>query len=95
MKMNLESLQDRKKWEEMGFKLPDYSVEKMIENTANNPEWIPFGAGNIFRAFPAVVCQHLFTSGIMTTGIVVAKGYDSDLLDKKFQILIILLLVLL
>ena len=40
MKMNLESLQDRKKWEEMGFKLPDYSVEKMIENTANNPEWI-------------------------------------------------------
>ena len=30
MKMNLESLQDRKKWEEMGFKLPDYSVEKMI-----------------------------------------------------------------
>ena len=51
MKMNLESLQDRKKWEEMGFKLPDYSVEKMIENTANNPEWIHFGAGNIGSAF--------------------------------------------
>ena len=51
MRMNLKSLQDRQKWEEMGFKLPDYSVEKMIENTANNPEWIHFGAGNYFRAF--------------------------------------------
>lgn len=85
MKMNLESLQDRKKWEEMGFKLPDYSVEKMIENTANNPEWIHFGAGNIFRAFPAVVCQHLLNSGIMTTGIVVAEGYDYEIIEKSFK----------
>ena len=83
--MNLESLQDRKKWEEMGFKLPDYSVEKMIENTANNPEWIHFGAGNIFRAFPAVVCQHLLNSGIMTTGIVVAEGYDYEIIEKSFK----------
>ena len=29
MRMNLKSLQDRQKWEEMGFKLPDYSVEKI------------------------------------------------------------------
>ena len=36
----------------MGFKLPDYSVEKMIENTANNPEWIHFGAGIFSVAFP-------------------------------------------
>ena len=85
MKMNLESLQDRKKWEEMGFKLPDYSVEKMIENTANNPEWIHFGTGNIFRAFPAVVCQHLLNSGIMTTGIVVAEGYDYEIIEKSFK----------
>lgn len=85
MRMNLKSLQDRQKWEEMGFKLPDYSVEKMIENTANNPEWIHFGAGNIFRAFPAVVCQHLLNSGIMTTGIIVAEGYDYEIIEKSFK----------
>ena len=68
-----------------GFKLPDYSVEKMIENTANNPEWIHFGAGNIFRAFPAVVCQHLLNSGIMTTGIIVAEGYDYEIIEKSFR----------
>ena len=86
MRMNLKSLQDRQKWEEMGFKLPDYSVEKMIENTANNPEWIHFGAGNIFRAFPAVVCQHLLNSGIMTTGIIVAEGYDYEIIEKMARV---------
>lgn len=85
MKMNLKSLQDRQKWEEMGFKLPDYNVEKMIENTAKNPQWIHFGAGNIFRAFPAVVCQHLLNSGVMSTGIIVAEGYDYEIIQKSFK----------
>ena len=85
MRMNLKSLEDKQKWKEMGFKLPDYNVEKMIENTANNPEWIHFGAGNIFRAFPAVVCQHLLNSGIMNTGIVVAEGYDYEIIEKSFK----------
>lgn len=85
MRMNLKELSKVNEWENMGFKLPQYNVEKMIENTLQAPEWIHFGAGNIFRAFPAVVCQHLLNKGIMKTGIVVAEGYDYEIIEKSFR----------
>ena len=55
----------------------------MIKDTKENPEWVHFGAGNIFRAFPAAVCQELLNSGILNTGIIVAEGYDYEIIEKK------------
>ena len=51
MRLTLEGIKDRKKWEEKEYELPRYDVEKMVEETREHPYWVHFGAGNLFRAF--------------------------------------------
>lgn len=85
MRLNNEELRNTKVWEDAGFELPQFSREVMIEATKENPEWIHFGGGNIFRAFPAAVCQSLLNRGIVKTGIVVAEGFDYEIIDKTFR----------
>ena len=55
----------REEWLSGGFVLPSFDLEKVIENTYDAPEWIHFGAGNIFRAFQANLAQFLLDSGFM------------------------------
>jgi fructuronate reductase len=43
---------------------------------------VHFGAGNIFRAFPAALQQSLLEQGIEKTGISVAEGYDGEIIDR-------------
>lgn len=85
MKLKASELNNKSLWEEKGYNLPKFDREKMIKNTKENPEWIHFGAGNIFRAFPAVVCQELLDKNIIETGIIVAEGYDYEIIDKSFE----------
>lgn len=68
MKLSLESIKDKEAWK--GYHLPDYDPKQIAENTAKRPEWMHFGSGNIFRIFPAVICQKLIEQGKMDTGIV-------------------------
>ena len=42
-----------------GYELPVYDRAAMIANTKKNPVWIHFGAGNIFRAFPAAFLEEV------------------------------------
>ena len=46
-------IEEKTAWESAGVKLPEYDITKLRENTAVNPKWIHFGAGNIFRGFIA------------------------------------------
>jgi len=84
MKLNNESLKDKSFWEKAGITLPGFDREKMIAATKTAPRWVHFGAGNIFRAFPAAMAQQLLDEGIETSGIVVAEGYDGEIIDKGF-----------
>lgn len=85
MKLRQEELNNRKLWEEKGFELPEFDRDKMIKETKKNPEWVHFGAGNIFRAFPAAVCQELLNKGILNKGIIVAEGYDYEIIEKCYK----------
>lgn len=85
MKLKQEELEKIQLWEQAGFELPKFDREKMIRNTEVTPEWIHFGAGNIFRAFPAAVCQDLLNRGILNTGVIVAEGYDYEIIEKSFR----------
>lgn len=85
MKLRQEELSNRVLWEEGGFELPKFDRSKMIKDTKENPEWVHFGAGNIFRAFPAAVCQDLLNRGILKTGIIVAEGYDYEIIEKSYK----------
>ena len=78
MKMNLESLQDRSGWKKAGVRLPSYDVETMRKKTDEKPLWVHFGAGNIFRAFIAVLQQRLLDEGLSDRGIIAADTFDVD-----------------
>lgn len=82
MRLNNEGLKDIEAWKAKGYKLPEYDREAVKANTAINPKWIHFGAGNIFRAFQANVCQNLLNSKAMDTGLIVAEGYDYEIVEK-------------
>lgn len=76
MRLELSSLKEKNKWNQAGFKLPKFDIEAVRRNTAENPNWLHFGAGNIFRAFLANVQQNILNEGKSKTGIV-AVGGDS------------------
>lgn len=64
-----------------GYQIPNYDVSETTSKTASDAKWVHFGAGNIFRAFLAVHQQKLLNLGLTDTGIVVAEGYDYEIID--------------
>lgn len=82
MRLNKQGLEERKQWEDAGYSLPLFDREKVTEATKENPFWIHFGAGNIFRAFQANVVQNLLNSGVLDRGLVVAEGFDYEIIEK-------------
>ena len=84
MRLTIRELADKAQWEKAGIQLPKFNREAMIEATSKSPQWVHFGPGNIFRAFPAAVQQALLEEGAASTGIVVVEGYDYEVIDKAF-----------
>jgi fructuronate reductase len=84
MRLNNQDLWKREPWEKAGIKLPLFDRMAMIQATKLAPQWVHFGAGNIFRAFPAALAQSLLEQGLMQTGIVVGEGYDEEIIDTCF-----------
>ena len=84
MKLNARELANREQWIQAGFNLPTFDREAVIAATKANPAWIHFGAGNIFRVFPATRQQEILNAGIEKTGIIVAEGYDYEIIDAVF-----------
>ena len=84
MKLKEDSIVNEKgKW--VGYILPSYDRKLLKKNTYENPVWLHFGAGNIFRAFPAVLAQRLIEKGKMDTGIICCEGYDEEIIEKCFR----------
>jgi len=85
MKLTKEALKDKKVWEEAGFALPQYDREAVSKATKEAPAWIHFGAGNIFRAFIANVQQNILNKGKSDKGIIVAEGFDYEIIEKMYK----------
>lgn len=82
MRLNEAGLAGREQWEDAGYDLPRYDRRKVAARTKEAPCWIHFGAGNIFRAFQANLVQKLLNQGAMDRGLVVAEGYDYEIVEK-------------
>lgn len=82
MELSKKGLENRALWEEKGYALPEFDREAVAAATKENPFWIHFGAGNIFRAFQANVVQKLLNKGILDKGLVVAEGFDYEIIEK-------------
>lgn len=84
MKLNLAQLKKPESWQAAGVALPRFDIEAMAAATAQNPRWVHFGAGNIFRGFIARLQQDLLNQGLADTGIVAAETFDFDIMDKIY-----------
>lgn len=82
MKLNHIGLQDTAAWQKAGYSIPEFDRIKAEKEAKEHPRWIHFGAGNIFRAFQANVMQDLLNKGICDTGLIVAEGYDYEIIEK-------------
>ncbi len=85
MKLNYESIKNDDSWKEKGYYLPSFDRDKMIEETKANPEWVHFGAGNIFRAFQANLSQRMLEEGLASKGITVVEGFDYEIIEKMYR----------
>ncbi len=85
MKLNIEGIKDKEAWENAGIRLPEYDVGAVRELTARAPEWIHFGAGNIFRGFIGSIAQSLLNQGLSRTGIIAVETFDFDIIDKIYK----------
>ncbi len=83
MKLTLDGLRNKDEWK--GYRLPSFDCAKVKANTVERPEWIHFGSGNIFRIFPAKLCQRLLDKGLMDTGIIAGEGFDGEIIDRIYK----------
>ena len=85
MKLTLQGIKDTAAWEQAGIRLPAYDVEVVAKKTRENPVWVHFGAGNIFRIFIGGIADRLLTSGDMDRGITCVETFDFDVVDKIYD----------
>lgn len=83
MKVTRQSIQNKQSWP--GYHVPDYDAGAIAQATKKQPQWLHFGPGNIFRIFPAVLCQRLIEAGRMSTGILCCESYDEQVVTRCLQ----------
>ena len=84
MTLDNTGIKERLAWEEQGYQLPCFDREKVTAATMENPFWVHFGAGNLFRAFQANVVQRLLNDGVLDRGLVVVEGFDHEIIEKVY-----------
>ena len=72
-------------WKEKGYSLFSYDREALKKRTHDDPVWVHFGAGNIFRGFPARLQQELVEQGLADKGIIVGEGFDYEIISDIYN----------
>ena len=85
MILNYNGIQNRAAWESAGVRLPKHDWKAMCAETAENPVWVHFGAGNIFRIFIAGLQQRLLDQGDAKAGIVAVETFDNEVIEKIYR----------
>lgn len=85
MKLTENGIGKEEFWRGVGIRLPGFSRKEVCKRTHDAPFWLHFGAGNIFRAYQAKAVQTLLETGVLDRGILVAEGYDREILTKAYR----------
>ena len=71
-------------WEAKGYQLPKFDLAAVRKKTHDEPTWVHFGGGNIFRAFPAAILNDALNTGKYDRGVIVAETFDFEVIDKAY-----------
>ena len=86
MKLSLDSIQNEAAaWTSAGVALPRFNIAAMRAATEATPEWVHFGAGNIFRGFIGSLNQRLLNAGSAKTGIIACDTFDYEVIEKIYD----------
>ena len=85
LELNKASLNKKEAWAAAGVVLPEFDMDAVTKNTKENPQWVHFGAGNIFRGFIANAHQKLLDAGAVDTGIVAVDSFDFEVIDRVYK----------
>ena len=69
---------------EKGYALPKYDRAALKAKTYEEPTWLHFGAGNIFRAYQASILEKALNEGAYDRGVIVAESFDYELIDSTY-----------
>ena len=85
MKLSINGIKEQEAWKMAGITLPSYDVEAVSENAKENPVWVHFGIGNIFRVFIGGIADGLLEEGVLDRGITCVETFDYDVVDKIYD----------
>lgn len=85
MKLTMDGIKNRESWEKAGINLPKYDVEKACQKAKEDPVWVHFGIGNIFRIFIGGIADGLLEAGELDRGITCVESFDYDVVDKIYK----------
>lgn len=71
-------------FESTPVKIPSYDIDKMRKITAQEPCWLHFGAGNIFRIFIARLDHELLNKGLWDKGVIAVDTFDGEIIDSIY-----------
>ncbi len=84
MKIGKDILGQRQEWERKGYTLPKFNLDAVAAKTRRSPQWIHFGAGNIFRSYQATMAQTLLDNGASDRGVIAAEGFDPEIVERIY-----------
>ncbi len=76
---------DYTEWRRKGYELPQYDIKALAQKTHDEPTWVHFGGGNIFRAFPAALLNDALNTKKYDRGVIVAETFDYEVIDKAYK----------
>ena len=78
MKLTLQDVTQKKnQFEKAGITLPSYDIEAVHKKTLEEPVWVHFGAGNIFRGYIAGLQEDLLNKGAADRGIIAGSEHQT------------------
>lgn len=72
-------------FEKCGIKVPKFDQEEATKVGIENPQWVHFGGGNLFRSFHALIAQDLLNQGNLKGGVTVVETHGKQLIENVYH----------